>query len=324
MSSFQSLSTKDVSDGTATIFGLEQSFLKKEKFFSKAQGVLLFIHGFNSSAEIWGNQSEGFVSSAIKKKYIPFVIDFSDSFNGSIVNLADQDLFFLFEFVRTFLKDHFTSQQLPIHFVAHSMGGIILRYFLSFNHKHTNHTAEDLKKSNLKSAALLGVPNHGISKSNSDNLVSKMEKFIMDFNALAGKKYTLKLANKAFFQLLSGNSIIDSLLENLSSNMWPELFWMNFIGNRDIVVDKNSSFFPTEEVEYLQSNFYQMDFDATHMRNPFHSFTNALVKKIPFTDSKFFSRIEKKTPDFLSFLTKDPIYANTSLIEDYFSRITAL
>ena len=323
MNSYKELDTFKVPDGTSTLFGLEQSFVKKNRLLSKTKGIIIFIHGFNSSAQIWGDEAQGFVSVAIDKRYLPFVIDFSDSFNGSIVNLADFDLWYAYKYVKDFLASTYSNDKIPsINFVAHSMGGIILRYFLSLKHDHVNHQASDLQSDPIHTVALLGVPNHGISKRNSDNFVSKMEKIIKDFNTFAGKKRSLKIANKAFFQLLSGNSIITSLLENLYTNMWPELFWMNFIAERDIVVERNSSFFPPEEISYLQDHFYQNEFDATHMRNPFHAFTNALHEKIPFTDSKLFAKIEDKTPDFFGYLTKDPIYGNNDLVEEYFRLIT--
>lgn len=319
MSIYQSLETVKVPAGSATIYGLDQSFLKKNKFLNQTKGIILFVHGFNSSAQIWGDDKNGFVASTIQNHYIPFVIDFSDSLNGSIINLADQDLFSMVDYVRNFLQNnHLTNKRLPLFFITHSMGGIITRYFFSLKHQHAKHTASDLHNLNIKAIALLGVPNHGISKANSDNFVTKMEKIIGEFNSLAGEKHSVTLVNKAFFQLLSGNSIISSLLADLPSNMWPELFWMNFIASKDIVVDRTSSFFPPEEVSYLKNNFYQTEFDATHMRNPFHAFTDALHNKIPFTDSKLFSKIESKTPDFLGYLTKEPIYANTELIEEFF------
>ncbi len=325
MNSYQSLVTFETPDGNATLYGLEQSFILENKFLKHLQGIIIFVHGFNSSAQIWGDKDNGFVSSAIKEQYLPYVIDFSDSLNGSIVNMADWDLYYVYDYIKQFLESQgLKNKHVPINFVSHSMGGIITRYFLSLKHDHPNHSASDLKAFNIKSVALLGVPNHGISKRNSDNLVSKMEKFILDFNSYAGKKYSLKLADKAFFQLLSGNSIITSLLNDLPSNMWPELYWMNFIASRDIVVDRISSYFPPEEVNFLKKNFYQTDFDATHMRNPFHAFTNALVEKMPFSDSKMFAKIENRTPDFLGFLTKDPIYANKSLIQEYFKLIKKL
>ena len=106
--------------------------------------------------------------------------------------------------------------------------------------------------------------------------------------------------------------------------MWPELFWMNFIATKDLVVDRPSSFFPPEEVVYLKKNFYQADFDATHMKNPLHSFSDAVYSKIPFSDSKLFSKLESKTPDFLGYLTKEPIYANAEVIGEYFKSIKGL
>ena len=332
LSSFDKITTFEVPDGTTTLFGFDTSFLKSKKLISHPKGVLLFIHGFNSSAQIWGNEDTGFVSESVKQGYLPFVIDFSDSFKGSIVNLSDYDVFYCFKYIQEFYHDNVDRYNLPNkHFIAQSMGGIILRYFLSLQHTHKNHNPADFQKMNFRSAALLGVPNHGISKANSDNLVSKMDKIIKDFNSFAGEKFSVKLVNKAFYQLLSGNPVIETLLKDLPTNMWPQLQWLNFIAKRDIVVDRVSSYFPPEEVAFLMDHFHQEDFDATHMKNPLHSFTDpiqglkdSLQEKMPFADKNILAKIEKRTPDFLGILTKDPIYANKDLIKTYFNFISKI
>lgn len=324
MTTFDKITSFDVPDGTTTLFGFNESDLKELRLLDHPKGIILFIHGFNSSAQIWGDEKTGFVSESVDKRYIPFVIDLSNSINGSIINLADYDVFKSFNYIQDFLGKEISKNIHPeIHFVAHSMGGIILRYFLSTHHKHKYHNPADFKKLNFKSVALLAVPNHGISKSNSDNFVAKMDKLIQNFNSLAGEKFSIKLVNKAFYQLLTGNSIIDSLLQNLDTNMWTTLYWMNFIADKDIVVDHISSYFPPDQISYLENNFYQTNFDATHMKNPFQTFTDAVRRQIPFSDSSLYSKIEQKT-NFLGFLTKDPIYANKDLIKDYFNHINQL
>jgi hypothetical protein len=322
LNSYTLLKSFKVPDGNSSIFGFEELFLDKNNLFSNPKGIILFVHGFNSSASIWGNEKEGFIAAALNNNYIPFAIDFSDPLHGSIVNFADIELVNLFNFSQLYIREKIQQNRaIPIHFVAHSMGGIILRYFLSSSYSHPNHSIDDLKSSSITSAALLSVPNHGISKVNSDNLVSKMEKLISDFNSFVGKKHGIQLANKAFFQLLSGNSIISTLLQNLPLNMWPTLFWMNFIAERDIVVEHKSSYFSEKEVSYLRNNFKQVEFDATHMKNPFYSFTNKIQgkiqEKITFNDNGLIAKFEKKFPDF-GFITKDPIYANDMLIKLYF------
>ena len=325
LTSFQQLISFEVPDGTSAVFGFDKSFLKKNNLLSHPKGVILFIHGFNSSAKIWGNESEGFVEKALAHKFIPFVIDFSDPRNGSIINLADADLWFTFEFISKFLKTNFSSDNYPpINFVAHSMGGVILRYFLSTEINHKHHGSTELQKFSCKSAALLSVPNHGISKANSENIVRKLEKFIFDINSISKQKFSLHWPNKAFYQLLTGNSIIEQLQKDLPSNMWKEIYWMNFIAEKDLVVDKISAHFEAEEITYLKDNFLQKEYDATHMRNPLESFTDSLLEKIPFTDTKFFTNLEKKTPDVFGYVIKEPIYANEDLIDDYFAQLNTI
>lgn len=324
MSSYQLLKDFSVPDGTASIFGFSESFLKK-KILSNAKGIILFVHGFNSSAKIWGDENNGFVSLSIKNQFIPFVVDFSNARIGSIANMANFDLHFCFIYIQDFLsKNKAKKTPLPFHFVAHSMGGVITRYFLSTTVPHDNYDVSELKMTNIKSVALLGVPNHGISKSNSDNFVAKMEKIISDFNSFSGPKHSIKLVDQAYFQLLSGNTIITSLLNDLSTNMWPELFWMNFIAQFDIVVDHNSSFFNEDEVAFLGDNFLQKEFDATHMKNPLKKFTDMATKKIPFNNNKFLSSLEIKKPDFLGYLVNEPIYANKDLMKEYFVLVSKL
>lgn len=325
LSSFLKLTSFKVPNGTADLLGFDLSYLKKQSWFSKPKGVILFIHGFNSSGHIWGTESEGFVSLALKNRYIPYAVEFSDSFGGSLINLANYDLAYSFNFVIETLKPAFSSKKFPkIHFVAHSMGGIITRYFLAKNFSHPKHSIEELKKLPLTSVALLSVPNHGMSKANSERVVKRLEKLVVEINAYSPTKYGLHLPENHFYQLLSGNNIFQGFFNDLSTNMWPEIYWMNFIAERDIVVEKKSSFFEPEEVTFLGKNFYQKEYDATHMRNPLESFTDSLKGKIPFFDTKVFPNFEDTKLDFLGYVIKGPIYANEDLLSDYFAKIASL
>ena len=325
MSSFKTLTSFKVPNGTSELLGFELSFFKKESWFSKPKGIIFFIHGFNSSGHIWGTDTDDFISLALKNHFIPYAIEFSDSFGGSLISLANYDLAYSFNYILETLKPVFSSNKFPnIHFVAHSMGGIILRYFLSTIFSHPNHSIEELKKLPLTSVALLSVPNHGMSKANSERFIKRLEKLVVEINAYSPKKYGLHLPENHFYQLLSGNNIFQGFFNDLSTNMWPELYWMNFIAERDIVVERKSSYFEPEEIEFLGTNFFQKEYDATHMRNPLESFTDSLKGKISFFDTKIIPKIEDSKLNFLGYLIKGPIYTNKELISDYFSHLTSL
>ena len=49
---------------------------------------------------------------------------------------------------------------------------------------------------------------------------------------------------------------------------------------KDLVVSKESSSFDSREISYLESNFIQLEFDVTHMKNPLSLFTDLINNSI--------------------------------------------
>jgi pimeloyl-ACP methyl ester carboxylesterase len=279
---------------------------------SNYKGIILFVHGFNSSYAIWGDKKVGFISYAIKHNYLPFAINFSDSIKDSIVKMADTELAMAIEFI---LKNY----ENELHIVAHSMGGIITRYYLMTIYTRLE-IRENLVK-RLKSVALLGVPNHGVpapfTKGRTSKLVKMIENFISEVNKTDIVR--IKVLDKAYFQLLSGNSIITELNNNLENNLWLDVYWFNFYGSKDLVVPMESSKFDTEEILFLGSHFFQFEFNTTHMKNPLSLFTDLITKKLDglLTPDEIKAKIEQKIPS-VEYLTNDPIYSHSPLIKRYF------
>ena len=94
---------------------------------------------------------------------------------------------------------------------------------------------------------------------------------------------------------------------------------MNFFGSKDLVVSKESSSFDSREISYLESNFIQLEFDVTHMKNPLSLFTDLINNSLKkFMDmAEITTKVEEKVPS-VTYLTNDPIYNHLPLIKKYF------
>ena len=71
-------------------------------------------------------------------------------------------------------------------------------------------------------------------------------KEILNSNGFKGMKKLNELIKISPLELRADSSIIKSLNDHLSANLWPDLRWINIIGSLDIVVDDESAEFTQE------------------------------------------------------------------------------
>ncbi|HKZ40517.1 MAG TPA: hypothetical protein VJ044_06110, partial [Candidatus Hodarchaeales archaeon] len=58
----------------------------------RPKGFTFFVHGFNSSSEIWGDRNTGLVQAFYEIGFNCYAINFSNSVTNSIRTLADEEL----------------------------------------------------------------------------------------------------------------------------------------------------------------------------------------------------------------------------------------
>ncbi|MFX0113465.1 MAG: esterase/lipase family protein [Candidatus Hodarchaeota archaeon] len=217
---------------------------------------VLFVHGFNSSSEIWldTEDEKGFASIAASNGFDPWLLDLSDPKLGDIRRLATEDLH---EAIRLVYQE----KKLKLRLVCHSMGGLLARIVT------TENLFPDIPKflsvSYLTEIAMLATPNHGyVSGETFSDLVRAVEG-ILDLFASDSLKRSLA---KPFFQMLPG-----TLLSRLNKNppLCPFLSWKNGVALEDLVIPTDSAMFGKVDTRSVP-RFEQRLFHASHMEGRPH------------------------------------------------------
>jgi hypothetical protein len=283
-------------------------------------GTVIFIHGFNSTYKIWGNLNKpnSFLKQFYDYGFNCYTINFSNTILTSIVELADEEL----EQGIDFILSKFQEMK-KLVFIAHSLGGVILRYYLDVDLQHQYHKSNDLKRRlNISTIALLASPNHGISVSSSVFRDSKKEmqlkshdkNIFQEINSETSfrEKIKNKFQSNVLSELYYDSKLMYTLNNDVSSNLWPEIPIYNFIASDDIIVNSGSANFHPNEIDY-HKNFHQQEFKSVHMKNPFEwrELTNFLnLKEL----KKIKSNLEERIPG-LKYFTLKPIYQNLNVIK---------
>jgi hypothetical protein len=210
---------------------------------------ILFVHGFNSSSEIWldkEGEEDGFVSIASRQGLNPWTLDLSDPTLSDVRKLAVEDLHEGIRFV-------YQEKKQKLRLVCHSMGGLLARIITTQN--LLPDVPEFLSTPYLEEVALLSVPNHGYARSFSE--FTRIAEGLMDIFAGDAKE---KFA-KPFFQMLSGTSLISRL--NKNPPLCPKLSWKNCVALEDLIVTPESAMFGKVETISVP-RFEQRLFHASH------------------------------------------------------------
>ncbi len=288
---------------------------KYAKLFRYNEGdmAILLLHGFNSSEKIWLPPRDlGRFSVARKladKGFSVWLLRFSDSLVADIKNLALHDFNTALELIERI------EGRRVFCIVAHSMGGIVFRYFLQkYGRKHH---AGDLSR-----GILLAVPNHGVSPffflKNSDS----MDAWVFQFLLLIENKSLVSLSNRVFFQMMDRSSLMREI--NASEKvLHPDLVWYNAIGIKDIFVTRGSASFSEDELKRAGvREYHEEEFLATHMDNAFQ-FLRSLYDPIlrnTFSreEHRKMDKVLRRTVETLEYLVVPPIYRSKACFEWWF------
>ncbi|MHA1169075.1 MAG: esterase/lipase family protein [Candidatus Hodarchaeales archaeon] len=239
---------------------------------------VLFIHGMGSSAGIWFKYPDSFGSKLLKlnemkQEYSIWSLQFCQAYNGDIIKLAHQDLWASLELISE------ESGGLKTNIVAHSMGGIVARYFSSKKISHP-YSSSFISKT-IEKINLLAVPNHGTKSTISEKLRKRITRLINSTHR-GSSTHDFGIA---WLQLLEQSDLMNELNEG-GNCLNADLSWTNAIAIYDKVVPQWSAKFEDDELP-PNIDFKQAYFAADHMTYPVVS---GLVTGI--------KNIIKEIPDF--------------------------
>ncbi len=275
-----------VSQGTALI----------ENHKPNSGSPVLFVHGFNSSSNIWfdHNDGKGFVTLSSENGYDPWTLDLSDPISGDIIDLAIEDLHKAIRYI-------IQKKQQKIKLVCHSMGGLLARIITTEN--LLPEVPGFLSTPHLEDVTLLATPNHGYSPG---GLFGRLDpewiKSVENLLKSLGWESFQKSFQRPFFQMLRGTNLLTKL--NKQPCLCPYLKWRNGIALEDIVVPAESAMFGETEIHSVPE-FDQKLFHACHMDT--HKWQNLSSELIEWLKRNFGFEFE--------FLSYPPIYRKTEVAE---------
>ncbi|MFW9906186.1 MAG: esterase/lipase family protein [Candidatus Thorarchaeota archaeon] len=205
---------------------------------------VLFVHGFGSSPENWFKYPDSLGKFFLQKEDIDvWSLGLSNAINGDIEVLAQEDLYSALNFI-------YKKSESLIHIIAHSVGGIIVRFLLGPHFNQSYLKTEEL----VRGVSLLSVPNHGTNKFKSDriwNLMSLITNYI-SFNQL-------------FVQVLRSSELICTL-NRYKPCLNPKIKWQNAISTFDNLIEPESMRFTEEESSDV--DIEQREFPCDHIVYP--------------------------------------------------------
>ena len=279
--------------------------------YSQGEPIILLLHGFNSSEKIWLlSKKEGGSFSVAKnlseKGFSTWMLRFSDSLTADIKNLALYDLKTSLELIER------VEGRKPSIIVAHSMGGVVMRYFLQkYGKKGCS--------SDLTAGVLLGVPNHGVAPFFFLKDSESMDAWVFQFMLMMEHKSLVSLSNRAFFQMIDRSPLMMEL-NSSEAVLHQDMTWYNAIGTKDIFVTRESASFTEEELKRSGvTDYHQEEFLATHMDNAFQ-FLHAIYKpllKNAFSkeEHRRMDKLLQKTVETLEYVVVPPIYRSKACFE---------
>ncbi|MFW9855961.1 MAG: esterase/lipase family protein [Candidatus Thorarchaeota archaeon] len=205
---------------------------------------VLFVHGFGSSPRIWFKYPDSLGKFFLKKEELDvWSLGLSNAISGDIEILAQEDLYASLVFI-------YKRDKKRIHIIAHSIGGIIVRYLLCPHFDHFSFNAEDL----VSGVSLLSVPNHGTNKFKSDRIWNMMS-LITNYISF----------NRLFVQVLRSSKLIGSLNRHKPC-LNPKIKWQNAISTFDNLIEPESMRFAEEDMTDIEIE--QREFPCDHIVYP--------------------------------------------------------
>ncbi|MFX1507558.1 MAG: esterase/lipase family protein [Promethearchaeota archaeon] len=205
---------------------------------------VLFVHGFGSSPENWFKYPDSLGQFFLEKAEIDvWSLGLSNAISGDIEVLAQEDLYSSLAFI-------YKRSETRVHIIAHSVGGIIVRFLLSPHFNHSYLKAEEL----VRGVSLLSVPNHGTNKFKSDRIWNTMS-LITNYISF----------NRLFVQVLRSSNLISSLNHHKPC-LNPKVKWQNAISIFDNLIEPESMRFTEEEL--FDIDMVQREFPCDHIVYP--------------------------------------------------------
>lgn len=261
---------------------------------------VLFIHGFNSSQNIWFSYKsrdiihQGFAEKALEDGYDVWTLSLSKPKMGNLIELAEDD-------VLTSIKMVYKSTSKKIVIVAHSMGGVLCRYLTQRKIGTKTQTKITQMVSEIYT---LATPHQGFTikqkfQNRLSNIIEKFENWVAN-----KQRFPLYFG---FFQFLSQNDLFKDLNSEIYLN--PSIKWHNAIAQHDIFIHESSKL-PENKLK----NVDQREFKVHHFKMPFSDFLIDLIEKV---------RIKEKWISFykkLYFIENPPIYWSDEVYKWIFSK----
>lgn len=283
---------------------------------NKPRGVVLFVHGFNSSPNIWGDETTGLVGRFSDLGFQCYAIGFSNTIQEQVKHLSDWELALAIHWI-------IENEKASLALVCHSMGGIITRYYLDTSLRHEQHNPNNLEQNNrLRAVAFLATPHHGVAhrrdKYQSATSLATQEESVFGFGKVAEL-----LGLESYYQLVYDSKVVRSLNSNIQANLWSQPRIINVVAEKDLVVDLESATLEEEEVTHVR-DFHQERFDCTHMRNPLEKPGNQLKELLA---RGYAGKVEHLVENYIpsaKYLTMPPIYSCEEVAAYLISLLTPL
>ncbi|MHA2298654.1 MAG: esterase/lipase family protein [Candidatus Hodarchaeales archaeon] len=265
--------------------GKDTAFLTRHTLGSPISSKpILFVHGIGSSTEVWFRYDDSLGTKLLElndknPRYSIWALQLRQAIRGDIVEMAHGDLWTVLE---TIFEE---SGGEKTRIIAHSMGGIVARYFTSQKIEHPYPNSFISKT--IDEVDLLAVPNHGILEEGSalSSTFSKLKKRIDQIFMETETEKDSQDYGLAWIQLMKQSKLMKKL--NRDGNfLHPEIKWKNAIALHDKIVPVWSAKLDEKE-DLLQCSFEQKFFHADHMNYPLiPGFVNRIT------------RVLKDVPDF--------------------------
>jgi hypothetical protein len=227
---------------------------------------ILFVHGIGGSADIWFRYNDSLGTKLLESnekvsRYSIWTLQLSQAISGDIVDMAHGDLWASLE---TIFEE---SGGMKTRIVAHSMGGIVARYFTSQKVEHPYPNSFISKT--IDEVDLLAVPNHGVGEEGStlsstfSSLKKRIDQVFMDPEA----EETTHDYGLSWLQLMKQSTLMEEL--NRGGNcLHPRIKWKNAVARYDKIVPVWSAKFNEKEDKLQCSEFEQEFFDVDHTTYP--------------------------------------------------------
>ncbi len=253
---------------------------------------ILFVHGYGSSDCIWyppvkkQKQYIAFAQEAANLGYDVWTISLSDPKHPVIETLAEEELYVT---LKRMIKKKPNNK---IWIVAHSLGGLIVRYLTEF--------AECFEpiSSYVEKICFLATPHHGLFYEDIKKLFTSALQSVVMVEGQAVATHAISLIP----ELKKNMEVVNHYFELLNQNglLNPQFRYKNAVAKLDLVVGCKSQYIEENELKNGVT-LEQKEFLVDHMEYPFLTPTlnflyNLVISNIGFLENIFVTEKIKRLP----------------------------